>query len=243
MKGIVYIGHGSRSQEGNEQFIHFVQSVIKERSENIQKIGFLELTTPTVQDAITEAILDGATEVLIVPVLLFAAAHYKRDVPFEIEQIQKRYPHITFSVVPPFSTHPLMIELVIKRIHEAMPTQGSEILLVGRGSSDSQPIHELQEIGSAVEQKIGMPVSCSFLAKGAPSFTEELNGIASSAQHVYVMPYLLFTGLLLRKIERHAHTYTNVTTCNCLQFDPYMKSALLERMEEYIHVQPISPYI
>ncbi|WP_440602503.1 sirohydrochlorin chelatase [Bacillus sp. GB_SG_008] len=243
MKGIVYIGHGSRLQEGNEQFIHFIQSVIKERSENIQKIGFLELTTPTVQDAITEAILDGATEVLLVPILLFAAAHYKRDIPFEIEQIQKRYPHITFSVVPPFSTHPFMIELVIKRIQEAMHTQGSEILLVGRGSSDPQPIHELQQIGAAVEQKIGMPVSCSFLTKGAPSFTEELNGIASSAQHVYVMPYLLFTGLLLRKIERHAHTYTNVTTCNCLQFDPYMKSALLERMEEYIHVQPISSYI
>ncbi|CAG9611534.1 Sirohydrochlorin ferrochelatase [Bacillus rhizoplanae] len=243
MKGIVYIGHGSRLQEGNEQFIHFVQSVIKKRSENIQKIGFLELITPNVQDAITEAILDGATEVLLVPVLLFAAAHYKRDIPFEIEQIQKRYPHITFSVVPPFSTHPLMIELVIKRIHEAMPTQGSEILLVGRGSSDSQPIHELQQLGAAVERKIGMPVSCSFLTKGAPSFTEELNGIASSAQHVYVMPYLLFTGLLLRKIERHAHTYTNVTTCNCLQFDPYMKSALLERMEEYVDVQPISSYI
>ncbi|MFD0768220.1 sirohydrochlorin chelatase [Bacillus sp. CGMCC 1.60114] len=236
MKGIVYIGHGSRLQEGNKQFIHFVQSVIKERSKGIQKIGFLELTTPTVQDAITEAILDGATEVLLVPVLLFAAAHYKRDVPFEIDQLKKRYPHITFSVVPPFSTHPLMIELVIKRIRQAMPIQDSEILLVGRGSSDPQPIHELQQIGATVERKIGMPVSCSFLTKGAPSFTEELNRIAAAAQHVYVMPYLLFTGLLLRKIERHAHTYTNVTTCNCLQFDPYMKSALLKRMEESVHV-------
>ncbi|MFI8709795.1 sirohydrochlorin chelatase [Bacillus sp. NPDC077411] len=236
MKGIVYIGHGSRLQAGNEQFIHFVQSVIKERSENIQKIGFLELTIPTVQDAIIEAILDGATEILLVPVLLFAAAHYKRDVPFEIEQMKKRYPHITFSIVPPFSTHPLMVELVIKRIREARPIQDSEILIVGRGSSDPQPIYELQQIGSAIEQKLCMPVSCSFLTKGTPSFTERLDGLASSAQHVYVMPYLLFTGLLLRKIERHAHTYTNVTTCNCLQFDPYMKSALLERMEEYVHV-------
>ncbi|MGG2095229.1 sirohydrochlorin chelatase [Bacillus sp. S13(2024)] len=236
MKGIVYIGHGSRLQEGNEQFIHFVQDVIKARSESIQKIGFLELTTPTVQDAITEAILDGATDILIVPILLFAAAHYKRDVPFEIEQVQKRYPHITFSIVPPFSTHPLMIELVIKRIREVTPMQGSKILLVGRGSSDSQPIHELQQIGLAVERKIGMPVSCSFLTKGTPSFTEELNWITAAAQHVYVMPYLLFTGLLLRKIERHAHTYTNVTTCNYLQFDAYMKSALLERMEESVDV-------
>ena len=99
---------------------------------------------------------------MIVPVLLFAAAHYKRDIPFEIEQLQKKYPQITFSVVPPFSTHPHMVELVVKRIREAMPMQGSSILLVGRGSSDPQPIHELQQIGAAVERKLGMPVSCSF---------------------------------------------------------------------------------
>ncbi|PFA21863.1 MULTISPECIES: sirohydrochlorin chelatase [Bacillus cereus group] len=235
MKGIVYIGHGSRLQEGNEQFIHFVKSVIKERSESIQKIGFLELTTPTVQDAIVKAIQDGATEILIVPVLLFAAAHYKRDVPFEIKKIQKLYPHITFSVVPPFSTHPLMIELVIKRIREAIPIENSEIILVGRGSSDPQPIHELKQIGATVGERISLPVSCSFLTKGTPSFTDELNNKAASAKHVYVMPYLLFTGLLLQKINRYAKKYANVTTCNCLQFDSYMKSALLERMEEHVH--------
>lgn len=236
MKGIVYIGHGSRLLEGNEQFTHFIQSVINERSESIQKIGFLELTTPTIQDAIIEAITEGATEVLIVPILLFAAAHYKRDVPFEIKNIQKLYPHITFSVAPPFSTHPLMVELVIKRIREVMPTKDSEILLVGRGSSDSQPIHELKQIGLAVAQRLSLPVSCSFLTKGTPSFTDELNEKTVSTNHVYVMPYLLFTGLLLQKINRHTKKYSNVTTCNCLQFDSYMKTALLERMEEYVHV-------
>lgn len=112
---------------------------MKERNERIQKIAFLELTTPTISDAVTETILEGATEIMIVPVLLFAAAHYKCDIPFEIEQMQKQYPHITFSVVPPFSTHPHMVELVVKRIREAMPMQNSSILLVGRGSSDPSP--------------------------------------------------------------------------------------------------------
>lgn len=236
MKGIVYVGHGSRLQEGNEQFIHFIQSVMKERNERIQKIAFLELTTPTIQDAVTEAVIEGATEIMIVPVLLFAAAHYKRDIPFEIEQIQKKYPHITFSVAPPFSTHPHMVELVVKRIRETMPMQGSSVLLVGRGSSDPQPIYELQQIGAAVEQKIGMPVSCSFLTKGTPSFTDELKNITSAASHVYVMPYLLFTGLLLQRMKLHTKKYDYVTNCNCLQFDIYMKLALLERMEECVHV-------
>ncbi|KMN44999.1 sirohydrochlorin chelatase [Bacillus sp. LK2] len=236
MKGIVYVGHGSRLQKGNEQFIHFIQSVLKERNERIQKIAFLELTTPTIQDAVTEAVIEGATEIMIVPVLLFAAAHYKRDIPFEIEQIQKKYPHITFSVAPPFSTHPRMVELVVKRIRETMPMQGSSVLLVGRGSSDPQPIYELQQIGAAVERKLGMPVSCSFLTKGTPSFTAELKNITSNTSHVYVMPYLLFTGLLLQKIKLHTKKYDHVTTCNCLQFDTYMKLALLERMEECVYV-------
>lgn len=201
MKGIVYIGHGSRLQEGNEQFIQFIQSVMKERNERIQKLAFLELTTPTISDAVTETIIEGATEIMIVPVLLFAAAHYKRDIPLEIAKMKNQYPHISFSVVQPFSTHPHMVKLVVKRIRETMPMQGSSVLLVGRGSSDFQPIHELQQIGAAVEQKLSLPVSCSFLTKGTPSFTAELKTITSTASHVYVMPYLLFTGLLLQKIK------------------------------------------
>ncbi|HDR4863314.1 sirohydrochlorin chelatase [Bacillus cereus] len=236
MKGIVYVGHGSRLQEGNEQFIHFIQSVMKERNERIQKMAFLELTTLSIQDAVTETIIEGATEIMMVPVLLFAAAHYKRDIPFEIGQMQKKYPHITFSVAPPFSTHSHMVELVVKRIRETMPMQSSSVLLVGRGSSDPQPIYELQQIGAAVGQKIGMPVSCSFLTKGTPSFTSELKHITSIASRVYVMPYLLFTGLLLQKIKLYTKKYDHVTTCNCLQFDTYMKLTLLERMEEWVYV-------
>ncbi|EJR78403.1 sirohydrochlorin chelatase [Bacillus cereus] len=236
MKGIVYIGHGSRLQEGNEQFIQFIQSVMKERNERIQKLAFLELTTPTISDAVTETIIEGATEIMIVPVLLFAAAHYKRDIPLEIAKMKNQYPHISFSVVQPFSTHPHMVKLVVKRIRETMPMQGSSVLLVGRGSSDFQPIHELQQIGAAVEQKLSLPVSCSFLTKGTPSFTAELKTITSTASHVYVMPYLLFTGLLLQKIKLYTKKYDHVTTCNCLQFDTYMKLTLLERMEEYIYV-------
>lgn len=39
---------------------------------------------------------------MIVPVLLFAAAHYKRDIPLEIAKMKNQYPHISFSVVQPF---------------------------------------------------------------------------------------------------------------------------------------------
>ena len=93
-----------------------------------------------------------------------------------------------------------MVELVVKRIREAMPMQNSSILLVGRGSSDPSPYMSYSKLGSC-RTKLSIPVSCSFLTKGTPSFTAELKTITSTASHVYVMPYLLFTGLLLQKLS------------------------------------------
>ena len=171
---------------------------------------------------------------MIVPVLLFAAAHYKRDIPFEIEQLQKKYPQITFSVVPPFSTHPHMVELVVKRIREAMPMQGSSILLVGR----AVVIHNRYMNYNKSEQLSNENLVCQYpvpFNERNSLFAAELKAITSTASHVYVMPYLLFTGLLLQKLNC-IQKYNHVTPCNCLQFDTYMKLTLLERMEECIYV-------
>ena len=94
-----------------------------------------------------------------------------------------------------------MVELVVKRIREAMPMQNSSILLVGRGSSDTQPIHELQLIGANCRTKTWYASILFLLTKGTPYFAVELKDITSTASHVYVMPYLLFTGLLLQKLS------------------------------------------
>ena len=200
MKGIVYVGHGSRLQEGNEQFIQFIQSVMKERNERIQKIAFLELKTPTISDAVTETIIEGVTEIMIVPVLLFAAAHYKRDIPLEIAKMKNQYPHISFSVVQPFSTHPHMVELVVKRIRETMPMQGSSVLLVG----EVVVIFSRYMSYNKSEQLSNKNLVCQYPApfnERNALFTAELKTITSTASHVYVMPYLLFTGLLLQKLS------------------------------------------
>ena len=69
--------------------------------------------------------------------------------------------------------------------------QGSSVLLVGRGSSDFQPIHELQQIGAAVEQNLVCQYPAPFNERNA-LFTAELKTITSTASHVYVMPYLLY---------------------------------------------------
>lgn len=230
---VVYIGHGSRRVEGNVQFIRFVESVMEEIPFKKQEVAFLELTTPTIFDTLTKLIETGAKRILIVPVLLFAAIHHKQDIPQALQAIKIRYPHVTFKMTEPFGIHENMIQLVVKRIGEEMIERDGAILIVGRGSSDPEPIEQLRQISRNVERIIGVPVYTAFLTAFAPKMNTAIPDLQNRYNKIYVMPYLLFTGLLLKKIERTIAAYSqDIILCRNLEFDELMKQTLIERIEE-----------
>ncbi|MFD4706689.1 sirohydrochlorin chelatase [Gottfriedia sp. NPDC058432] len=234
---VVYIGHGSRKQEGNEQFIHFIQSVIKEIPIQNQEYAFLELVEPTIQQTLEKIILEGARNILVVPVLLFAAGHYKRDIPDELNIILKRFAHVKVTTSEPFGIHEKMIQLVEKRAQSAYGTSNSAILLVGRGSSDPEPIEMLEQIGNAVEAQMKVPVRTAFLTAGKPRLEDMISKMSKEFESIYIMPYLLFTGLLLEKIKRRISIENEkFYLCGNLQFDELMSQALIERIQEKVKI-------
>ncbi|MFD1067762.1 sirohydrochlorin chelatase [Oceanobacillus locisalsi] len=230
---VVYIGHGSRREEGNTQFKRFIASVMEEVDVPNQEIAFLELTNPTIAETLEKLITQGAKRFLIVPVLLFSALHHKLDIPEEIAAVQKEYPFISFKMTAPFGTYPYMVDLAVKRIQAENHEPDTAILLVGRGSSHIEPIQGLQQIGRKIEQRLDIPVYTAFLKLGKPSMEEALAFLPYRYKKVYVMPYLLFTGLLLEKIEQMVFSSKDTfAICQNLEFDPLMKKTLIKRMEE-----------
>jgi len=236
MDAVVYIGHGSRLKEGIEHFKKFIASVQKEINIPVQEIAYLEINAPTIEDTMEKVIKNGAKNILVVPVLLFAAAHYKRDIPEELQKVQQKYPFVHFLMTAPFDVHDKMIDLVVKRIKaETRAEENGVVLLVGRGSSDPEPILKLLEISRAVEQKINLPVDTAFLTAGTPSFATELAKLEEEYDRIYVMPYLLFTGVLLKRMERKIAACTkSVILCGHLQYDEWMKEVLIERMYDQL---------
>ncbi|MFD1416781.1 sirohydrochlorin chelatase [Oceanobacillus jeddahense] len=238
---VIYIGHGSRREEGNAQFKRFIESVMEEVACPKQEIAFLELTNPTIAEALENLIAQGAKRFLIVPVLLFSALHHKLDIPEELRAVQKKYPFISFKMTEPFGTHPYMVDLVVKRIQAEKHEKNTAILLVGRGSSHLSPIQELQQIGKQVERKLDIPVYSAFLKLGKPSLEEAMAFLPYRYKKVYVMPYLLFTGLLLEKIKESVFSSKDTfAICPNLEFDALMKKALIKRMEEACDEEAIS---
>lgn len=241
MEAILYICHGSRVKQAQEQAKVFIQTCISENPVSIQEYGFLELSAPTIEEAFKNCIERGATKIIAIPVLLLTAAHAKEDIPYELSRLKKLFPDIKLMFGEPIGVHPDIIEILMERIIETRQgvTDESMVLLVGRGSSDPEVKVDLMCIAEMLKKRLGIGrVDICFLAAASPNLEEGYNIVQSSQyKKVFVIPYLLFTGVLMKKLEKMIKTNNQnlsqqVILCNYLGYHPLLKKILRERVME-----------
>ncbi|SDI51675.1 sirohydrochlorin chelatase [Alteribacillus bidgolensis] len=241
MQGVLYVGHGSRVNEGNDQLKAFVDIAKKEIDVPIQETCFLELADPSILEGARRCIEQGAESLAVVPVLLLAAGHIKKDIPEELEEVKRRYPDLNLQYGEPFGLETKILLVLQQRLEKMGWTheQSADILLVGRGSSDEQAIDDFHVIASRLKEVTkAQKVETAFLAAARPTFDEGLEKIKQSpAAHVFVVPYLLFTGILMQEMQMkinaaNQESDTNIHLCDFLGFDEQLITILKKRTEE-----------
>lgn len=244
MQAILYVGHGTRVRQGVEEAIQFIEQIEHEVNVEIQEIAFLELVEPDIVQGIKNCVERGATKIAIVPLLLLTAQHAKEDIPAEVEKARSMYPHIHFTIGRPFGIHDKLIDTIYKRIMEQQIeiSRKAEVLLIGRGSSDMAVVHNMSEISELVQRRFGFQsVSSCFLYGAGPSFHDALEMIKTrDGQQLFIVPYLLFSGLLSRGIEKNIKELqverSRVILCASLGYDENVRQVLLERVQELLNV-------
>lgn len=240
MKAVLYICHGSRVKEGRNQAIEFVSKCKEELSYPIQETCFLELSKPNIYEGITTCIHKGAKEIVVVPVLLLAATHVKKDIPNEVERISEEFPWVTFYLGRPLGVHDKLISVIEERVMEtgvALRNDASA-LLVGRGSSDPDTLSDFHEISNLIREKMPFQnVSVCYLAAAKPTFEEGIKQVQEGANgQVFVIPYLLFTGILMKEMEqtisRLEKNGPDFHLCHYLGYHELLKDVLKERVAE-----------
>ncbi|MGE5703411.1 MAG: sirohydrochlorin chelatase [Clostridia bacterium] len=251
MDAILFIGHGSREQAGNEQLLAFtrlVEQVLKERTDvPIFETCFLELTTPTIATGIHRCVERGATRVAAVPIMLFSAGHAKLHIPHELDHAKEQYPHVEFSYGRPIGIHENVIEILLDRLkraeeqgHSRQERSDSAILLVGRGSSDGDANSDLYKIGRLLWESSGVAdLDFAFMGVTRPTPAEGLERcMRGGAKTIYVLPYLLFTGVLMNRLEdelaafRQRNPEVRVELAEFLGFHEHLKELVAERALE-----------
>lgn len=209
MRAVLYVSHGTRVKKGVQQAEAFVQACMDRTSADIQEVCFLELVDPGIPEGIKRCVVQGATEIIIQPVLLLAAGHVKHDIPEEVHKAVKDYPQVNVIFSEPLGVDSKIIEILSERIYEkAIPTPDqAAILLVGRGSSDPDTQEDFKKINAALNVKVGLPVYTCFMAACQPSFKEGLEQMRQTDyKQIFVVPYLMFTGLLMKEmVEETEH--------------------------------------
>jgi sirohydrochlorin ferrochelatase len=210
MKAILYIGHGTRSKKGAEEAKSFLQRVITQVDVPIQEISFLELTEPFIDQGFQRCVERGATEIVVVPLFLLAAGHIKKDIPEALIKLKSNYPHVEVSMRDPFGVQDEILgaveELVRGTVEDVSPADS--LLIVGRGSSDPSIHTAFAEIATGIGNRLGTEkVSVCYLAAASPRFEEGLETVSTQATgKIIVIPYLLFSGLLLSEVIRNVRT-------------------------------------
>ncbi|GER74800.1 sirohydrochlorin chelatase [Weizmannia acidilactici] len=236
-QGILYVSHGSRVPETAAEATKTIRLVMEKIEADLQEICYLEIAEPDIAAGIAALVRGGAGRIAVVPVLLLSAGHYHEDIPRAIREAKKRYPHIVFTYGRPLGVQDRIIDVVAENIRKTGVPPGAEILLVGRGSRNPGTIRDFEKISSRLREKLGVEsVKPSYLAVLQPSFDKALFKLAGTGRPVVVAPYLWFTGLLVRsmekkvdKLNREGHDVRLVQYLGC---HPHMVDALADRTKE-----------
>lgn len=242
---LLIAAHGSRDAAGVAEFRALAQAWQELRPDRPQAAGFLEFARPTIGEAIETLVAQGARRVVVVPAMLMAAGHVKNDVPSEIAEARIRHSHVSFRMARSLDIHPALLDLCQVRFREATEPLGEVdpaqtlLLLVGRGTSDPDANANIARVARFLWEAYGVGwASIAYAGLASPGVDEALSVCRRSGyKRIVVQPYLLFDGVLLKRVyelaARHAAEEANLEIVATRQLGVH--SLLLQAFEDRAH--------
>ena len=204
---VILVGHGSRRATSEKEFLRLFKQIKADMTGSGYHIlhGFIELQKPSVDDALNEACHIG-NPVHIIPISLFSSTHVKNDLPVMVARAKRKFNTVKITAKMGIGSHPFFVGLCKKRLeplvnNEKLPE--TAILMVGRGSSDPEANGEFVKLSRLVSEKTGLYnlITC-FTGISQPDIaTGLLQAARSRPKNLVILPYLIFTGVLLERLK------------------------------------------
>ena len=208
---LLAIGHGTKDIEGRQTFLDFAKAYHELDPSRPVVSCFLELTTPTIAEGIEYCLEKGYTELSVIPILLFAARHNKFDVTNSLDSIKQKYPQLKLHYGRHFGITPGILDLWRDRLvkldlpannPQNISRQDTILLFVGRGSSDPDANSDVCKMARILWEGSGyQTVETCFIGITHPRLEEGFRRARFyQPKRIIVLPYFLFTGVLVKKI-------------------------------------------
>ncbi|WP_367306956.1 sirohydrochlorin chelatase [Alicyclobacillus acidocaldarius] len=209
---ILFIGHGTRLQDGMHMWHRFVDDVAERAGlceEDVAR-AFVEIAQPDVTEALVQLAETGVRRVHMVPLLLFSAGHMRVDLPEAVARAEERVGRLQLTWSQPFGDEPAFIDVAVDRARELVPhmPEGAGVVLVGRGNRDEDAQRAFAGVAANVASRIGAPLVHGYLAGTGRSLEGALEELwRMGCRHIAVVPYLWFPGLLTEGLPERVNRW------------------------------------
>lgn len=119
-KAVVLVGHGSRAR-GFSAAMKKVAADLSAAPELGRVVcAYLEITPPSIPDAIARCVEEGAREVRVLPYFVLSGRHVKEDMPRIVAEARKKHGRRARIILCPYLGYDKrMVQLARKRISQA----------------------------------------------------------------------------------------------------------------------------
>jgi sirohydrochlorin cobaltochelatase len=112
MRGIVLFAHGARDPQWAQPFEAIRDRVRASRPEYPIVVAYLELMSPTLEEAIEYLASDGASAITVFPLFMAQGGHLKNDLPRILEAIRASYPHVPIALETALGEAPELLDAI-----------------------------------------------------------------------------------------------------------------------------------
>ena len=247
---IMICGHGSRDVDAIREFEAVVAGLKARLSDFPLTHGFLEFAQPIIREGLDQLAEDGATRILALPAMLFAAAHAKNDIPSVLNRYAAEHPTLRIDYGRELAVDLKLLRIARDRIEAAEKAAGDRIgrgetclVVVGRGASDPDANANVSKVARMLWE--GMEFAWTEVCYSGVTFPLTKTAFDRITRlgfkRIIVFPYFLFTGVLVKRIYAHAdeaarrHPHVEFVKAGYLNDHPLLIETFADRMNEILN--------
>jgi sirohydrochlorin cobaltochelatase len=206
---VMVCGHGSRDEGAIREFERLAGALKARLPAHDLETGYLEFARPVIREGLDALKRRGARRIVAVPGMLFAAAHVKNDLPWEINSFAAANPEIEVRFGRELAIEPKLLRAAADRIAEAetaagaaKPRDQSLLVVVGRGTNDPDANSNIAKVARFLWEGMGFGwAEVAYSGVAHPRVEPALRrALKLGFARIVVFPYFLFTGVLVRRI-------------------------------------------
>jgi sirohydrochlorin ferrochelatase len=115
------VAHGSRNEElaaAHDEVCRAVAARVGGAA--VVRPAYLELTEPSIPDAIDREVAEGARRIVLVPYFLHVGNHTRRDLPRLLAEARERHPGVDLVLADHLGIDERLVDLVVRRASAAV---------------------------------------------------------------------------------------------------------------------------